>query len=124
MEATIDRHSYLNHFIGLSFFLMAMGDILYSRELIGSSALLSISAFLFCFPIKNRNFFSESMLFILFLLITSLVNLFFTQNNFGGSLTLLGNLFLAFLYFQGDNKKLTLWIVASYLITILMSHQQ
>lgn len=118
MKAEIDKHSYISHFIGLIFILMALSDVLHSRELIGASAILSFLVFLLCFPIKDKNLFTESMLFILVLLITSIINLFFTQNNFGGSMTLMGNLFLSFLYFQANNKKLTLWIVSAYLITI------
>tara|TARA_R110002096_G_scaffold229836_1_gene419442 strand:- start:1053 stop:2054 length:1002 start_codon:yes stop_codon:yes gene_type:complete len=98
---------------------MALTDILSSKELKLAAALLSIGAFVLFFSMKDRNYFTESMLFILFILTTSLINLFFTDNNFGGSLTLFGSLILSFIYFQTDNKKMTLWVVASYLITIL-----
>ncbi|WP_149276977.1 hypothetical protein [Pareuzebyella sediminis] len=119
METTLERNSYLSHFIGVLVVLMAFTDILQERILLIASAATSIVVFILCFPLKNKNHFSESMLFILILLGTSLLNLFFTENNFGGSLTLLGNLLLSFLYINFNNKKLTLWVVLSYLITIL-----
>lgn len=119
MEATIDRHSYLSHTIGILFVLVALTDVIQGRELLIVSAAMSVVVFILCFPIKNKILFSESMLFILVLLITSLVNLFFTENNFGGSLTLMGNLLLSYLYIHWNNKKFTIWVIISYLLTIL-----
>ncbi len=119
MKTTISKNNYINHFIGLLFVIMALNDIMHSREFILAGALLSIGAFILFFSMNNINYYSESMLFILFLLVTSLVNLFFTENNFGGSLTLFGSLILSFIYFQTDNKKMTPWVVVSYLLTIL-----
>jgi hypothetical protein len=58
------------------------------------------------------------MLFILVLLITSLVNLLFTDNGIGGSITLLGNLLLAYLFILLVDKKITIWILLAYSITI------
>ena len=97
---------------------MAFTDIMQTRALLVAPALLSIVIFIFCFPFRKTNLISESMFFILIMLITSLINLFFTQNNFGGSLTLIGSLVLSVLYINFGSKKLTVWIVASYLITI------
>jgi hypothetical protein len=119
MKGVLDKQSIISHSIGVLIALMALTDVLQTKILLITCAILSATIFILCFPIKNRNLFSESMLFITFLLITSIINLFFTQNNFGGSLTLLGNLFLSFLYIQLNSKKLTLWVVVSYLITIL-----
>lgn len=119
MTAIIDKKSYISHFIGFIFVLLALTDVWrYTAAMVLTSALLSMVAFIFCFPIKDRNLLSESMLFILFLLITSFVNLFFTDNGIGGSVTLLGHLLLAYTYLQADNKKITFWIILSYLITI------
>ncbi|GAA4882754.1 hypothetical protein GCM10023311_01070 [Flaviramulus aquimarinus] len=119
MEITLSKNKYISHFVGFIFIIMALSDILHSRSFMLAGALLSIMTFVFYFSMKNKNYLSEAIFFILFLLITSLINLFFTQNNFGGSVTLLGNLFLSFIYFQIDNKKTTIWIIASYLITII-----
>ena len=55
---------------------------------------------------------------MLFLVIMSLINLFFTDNGIGGSVALLGTLLLSYTYLQADYKKLTVWIVLSYIITI------
>ena len=90
MKATISKYNVINHIIGFIFILMALTDILSSKELKLAAAIISIGAFVLFFSMKDRNYFTESMLFILFILITSLINLFFTENNFGGSLTLLG----------------------------------
>lgn len=97
---------------------MALSDILQSREFIVAGAVLSIGAFILSFPMEDKNRFSESMFFIIFLIITTIVNLFFTQNNFGGSLNLLGSLLISFIYLQLDKKKITLWVLAGYLITL------
>lgn len=119
MIGVLDKQSFISHSIGVLFALMALSDVLQTKVLLIACAGLSATIFVLCFPLKNRNLLSESILFITFLLITSIVNLFFTQNNFGGSLTLLGNLFLSFLYIQFNNKTMTPWVVISYLITIL-----
>jgi len=118
MKTSIDKTSFISHFTGFLFILIALSDILHSKEVVLVSAILSVLAFLFCFPMKDRKFFSESMLFILFLIIMSLINLFFTQNGIGGTLPLLGNLLLAYIYLRVDNKKVTLWVILAYLITI------
>ena len=119
MKAIIDKKSYISHFIGMIFVLLALTDVWrYTAAMVLASALLSIVAFILCFPMKDRNFLSESMLFILFLLIASFVNLFFTDNGIGGSVTLIGHLLLAYTYLQAKNKKITFWIILSYLITI------
>ena len=118
MKAIINKNNYLSHLIGLTIILMALSDILQSKEVIFASALLSFAAFILCFPMKGRFLFTESILFILFLLITSLVNLFFTENGLGGTITLLGNLLLAYIYMLVDNKKMTFWVILSYIITI------
>jgi hypothetical protein len=83
-----------------------------------AGSLLSGVAFILCFPMKDRYWFSESMFFIIFLLITSLVNLLFTENGLGGSITLLGNLLLAYSFILVENKKMTPWVLLSYAITI------
>ncbi len=118
MKAIINKNNYLSHLVGLILVLMALSDILQSREVIFFSALLSISAFILCFPIKGRYLFTESMLFVVFLLVTSLINLFSTENGLGGTITLLGNLLLAYVYIILENKKLTFWVILSYAITI------
>ncbi|MDB4293005.1 hypothetical protein N9954_06305, partial [Maribacter sp.] len=97
---------------------MAFTDILQIRALLIAPALLSAILFIFCFPFKKTRMFSGSMLFILIILIASLINLFFTQNNFGGSLTLMGSLLLSLLYIHFHSKRLTIWVVAAYVITI------
>ena len=119
MRATINKNNIINHVVGLIFVLMSLTDILGSKELKLAAALLSIGAFVLFFSMNDKNYLKESMLFILFILTTSLINLFFTENNFGGSLTLMGSLILSFIYFQTDNKKINFWVVVSYLITIL-----
>jgi hypothetical protein len=118
MKAIINKSTYLNHLVGLIIVLMALSDILQSKEIISASAALSVITFILFFPIRHRHLFLESMLFILILIITSLVNLFFTENGFGGSITLLGNLLLAYVFILAENKKLTPWIILSYTITI------
>jgi hypothetical protein len=118
MKAIINKSTYLNHLVGLIIVLMALSDILQSKEIISASAALSVITFILFFPISHRHLFLESMLFILILIITSLVNLFFTENGFGGSITLLGNLLLAYVFILAENKKLTPWIILSYTITI------
>tara|TARA_R110002126_G_scaffold181187_2_gene329919 strand:- start:6970 stop:8031 length:1062 start_codon:yes stop_codon:yes gene_type:complete len=119
MIASTDKTNVLSHFVGLLFVIMAFSDVLQSREVIVTGALLSIGAFILCFPIKDKNRYSESMIFILFLIITTITNLFFTKNNFGGSVILLGSLFLSFTYFHLNKKTLTLGIFAGYLVTLL-----
>lgn len=119
MKETFDKHTYISHSVGMLLVVMSLADVLQTKVLLITSASLSLLIFVLCFPIKSKNRFSESMLFILVLLMASIVNLFFTQNNFGGSLTLMGNLLLSFLYIHSNSKKLTPWVVASYLITIL-----
>ncbi len=118
MKAIISKNDYLSHLIGLILVLMALSDILQSKAVIFAVALLSVVAFILCFPMKGRYWFSESMFFIVFLFITSLINLFFTENGLGGSITLLGNLLLAYIYILVENKKITPWVVLSYAITI------
>lgn len=116
--ASVNKTSVLSHFIGFLFVVMAFSDILQSREVIVAAAILSMGSFILCFPMKDENRFSESMIFILFLIITTIVNLFFTQNNFGGTLNLLGSLLLSFIYFRMDKQKLTLWVFTGYLVTL------
>ena len=118
MKAIISKNDYLSHLIGLILVLMALSDILQSKEVIFAVALLSVVAFILCFPMKSRYWFSGSMFFIVFLLITSLINLFFTENGLGGSITLLGNLLLAYIFILVENKKMTPWVFLSYAITI------
>ncbi len=120
MSTMLDKNNIISQLVGFLFILMALTDISHSRGFILASAILSIVIFILCFPVKDRNYFSESMLLILLLLITSIVNLFFTQNNLGGSIALLGNLLLTFIYFQiDDSKKLTPWVIGAYAVTIL-----
>lgn len=118
MSLSIDRNTYISHFIGLLFCLMALSDITHSRELIFVTSLLCLVAFLSCFPMKEKNHFKEAMLFILVLLVMSLVNLLFTQNGWGGSVTLVAHLLLTYIYFQAKPKIMTFWIVLAYVITI------
>ena len=120
MKTIIDKNNYLSHFTGLLFVLMAICDVYrYIPAMILTISILSIVAFIFYFPMEDKNYFSESMLFIFFLLIASLVNLFFTDNGFGGTSSLLGNLLLSYIYLRGNNKKMTIWIIAAYAITML-----
>ncbi|WP_179021401.1 hypothetical protein [Winogradskyella forsetii] len=118
MTISIDKTNFISHFVGFLFVMMAFSDVLHSKEVIFLSSVLIIGAFILCFPFKNAYLFSESMLLVLFLIITSLVNLFFTQNGLGGTMTLLGNLLLAYLYFLINNKKITFWVVLAYAVTI------
>lgn len=118
MKATITKNTYLSHLVGLIIVMMALSDVLESKEVILTAALLSVVAFIAYFPIKDRYMLFESMLFVLVLLITSLVNLFFTDNGLGGSITLLGNLLLAYVFIFTENKKMTPWVILSYTITI------
>lgn len=118
MKAIIHKDNYLSHLIGLTLVLMAISDILQSKEVILVSALLSFGIFVLCFPMKERFWFSEAMIFVVFLIVMSLINLFFTGNGLGGSITLMGNLLLAYVFILLENKKLMFWVVLSYLITI------
>ncbi|WP_179009405.1 hypothetical protein [Winogradskyella forsetii] len=118
MKAIIHKDNYLSHLIGLTLVLMAISDILQSKEVILVSALLSFGIFILCFPMKERFWFSEAMIFVVFLIVMSLINLFFTENGLGGSITLMGNLLLAYVFILLENKKLTFWVVLSYAITI------
>lgn len=113
-----EKDTYLKHALGILLVLMALTDILQNKTLLIGTAGLCISVFVLCFPIKRKKYFSESMFFILFLLMTSVLNLYFTQNNFGGSITFLGNLLLTFIYIQHDDKSLTFWVVLGYITTI------
>ncbi len=120
MSVTLNKSSVLSHFTGFIFVLMAIIDVYrYIPIMILAIAILSIAVFVLSFPMKNTNYFSPAMLFIMFLMIMSLVNLFFTDNGFGGSITLIGNLLLSYVYLTGKNNKMTIWIVVGYLITIL-----
>lgn len=119
MIAAINKNNYTTHFIGFLFVIMALSDIMRSKEIMVVGALLSVLTFVLGFSTNNRNYLSESIFFIGFLFATSLINLFFTQSNFGGSLILCGSLILAFIYFQTDKKKMTPWVLLSYLLTIL-----
>jgi hypothetical protein len=120
MAATLDKTNTLSHLTGFIFVLMAICDVYrYVPAMILAIAILSIVAFILHFPMENKNFFLESMLFIFLLLIMSLINLLFTDNGFGGSITLVGNLLLSYIYLGGRGKKMTVWIVIAYLITIL-----
>ncbi len=67
---------------------------------------------------KGRYRLIEAMFFTVFLLVMSLINLFFTENGLGGSITLLGNLLLAYVFILVENKKMTPWVVLAYAITI------
>ena len=118
MTTSINKKHFLSHFTGLVLILMAISDITSSRLIISTSAILSIVVFVFYFPIENRRLFAAASLFILFLLTMSVVNLLFTENGFGGTLTLLGNLLLTFIYLLGDKKKLTPYVILVYLIGI------
>lgn len=109
----------VTHSIGMVLVLLALTDIMQTKVLLIASAILSLVIFIVSFPITNRKFLSQSMFFIVVLLITATINLFFTQNNFGGSLTLAGNLFLAFLYIQFNDKKITPWVIGAYATTLL-----
>jgi hypothetical protein len=118
MKAVISKNNYLTHLIGLILVLMALSDILQSKEVILVSSLLSVAAFILCFPMKGRYLFTEAMFVVLLLLITSLINLFFTQNGLGGSITLIGNLLLAYIFILVENKKMIIWVLLAYAITI------
>lgn len=118
MKAILNKSSYLSHLLGLAIVLMALSDILQSKELITAGAAVSLVAFIFYFPINKGYLFLEAMLFILVLLITSLINLFFTENGIGGTITLLGNLVLAYLFITIENKKMVIWMLISYAITV------
>ncbi len=118
MKAIISKNNYLSHLIGLILVIMALSDILQSKEVIFAGALLSIVAFILCFPMKGRYRLIEAMFFTVFLLVMSLINLFFTENGLGGSITLLGNLLLAYVFILVENKKMTPWVVLAYAITI------
>ena len=120
MSVTLNKSNVLSHFTGFIFVLMAIVDVYrYIPIMILTIAILSIAVFVLSFPMKNTNYFSPAMLFIMFLLIMSLVNLFFTDNGYGGSITLIGNLLLSYVYLTGKNNKMTIWIVVGYLVTIL-----
>ncbi len=118
MTLNINKKQFLSHITGLLIILMAFSDITSSRAIISTCAILSIIIFIFYFPIENRRLFSAASLFILFLLVMSVVNLLFTENGFGGTLTLMGNLLLTLVYLQSDKKKLTPWIILFYLIGV------
>lgn len=118
MKAIISKNNYLSHLIGFTLVLMATSDILQSKEVIFASAMLSVFAFVLCFPMTKAHKLTEVMFVIVFFLITSLINLYFTENGLGGSITLLGNLLLAYVFILVENKKMTFWVVLSYAITI------
>lgn len=120
MSITLNKTDVLSHLTGLIFVLMAIVDVYrYIPIMILAIAIISIFLFVISFPMTETNYFSQAMLFIMFLMIMSLINLFFTDNGFGGSITLLGNLLLSYVYLRGKNKKMTIWIVIAYLITII-----
>lgn len=118
MSLSLTKHNYISHLIGLLICVVAISDITRSKEIIVVASILCIWVLLLCFPIKDQHYFKASMLFVLFLIIMSLVNLFFTINGWGGSLTLLTHSLLAYLYIQFNSKLLTLWVVLAYFITI------
>jgi len=118
MKAIVNKSTFLSHLLGLAIVLMALSDVLQSKELITFGAAISLVAFILYFPINEGYLFLEAMLFILVLLITSLINLFFTENGLGGTITLLGNLLLAYLFIVIENKKMVVWILLSYSITV------
>lgn len=118
MKGTINKYNYINHIAGFIFILMALTDIISSKELKIVAALLSIGVFTLFFSMKDKNYLSQSLFFILFLLVTSIANLFFTRYNFGGCLILIGSLLFSLIYFQINNKTITIWVLVSYLIPI------
>ena len=118
MKAIIRKNNYLSHLIGFTLVLMAISDIVQSKEVIFASAMLSVLAFILCFPMQKTYKLTEAMFVTVFFLIMSLINLYFTKNGLGGSITLLGNLLLAYVFILVENKKLTFWVVLSYAITI------
>lgn len=118
MGLSIEKNTYISHFIGFLLVMMAISDVLRLKEVILITAILSLAVFILNFPVKDRVLLSASSLFILFLTVMSLINLLFTENGLGGTFTLIGNLLLAFLYIQGDKKKMTFWVIGAYLITI------
>lgn len=97
---------------------MAISDILQSREVIFASAMLAMVVFILSFPLQQGYRLKEFMFLTLALLITSLINLLFTENGLGGTITLLGNLLLAYVFILMESKKLMPWILLSYSITI------
>lgn len=118
MKAILNKTTYLNHLLGFAIVLMALSDLMQSKELITAGAAVSFVAFILYFPIKEDYLFLEAMLFILVLLITSLINLFFTENGLGGTITLLGNLLLAYIFIKVENKRMLIWVLLSYSITV------
>lgn len=118
MKAIINKNTYVIHILGLAIVLMALSDVLQSKELIIAGAAVAAIAFVLYFPIRDGHFFLEAIVFILVLLITSLINLFFTDNGLGGSITLMGNLLLAYLFILLEPKKMVFWILLSYTITV------
>ena len=119
MNTQTDKSSYLIHLVGFAIVLFALSDVLQSRELIIAGAALSAFAFILCIPNNDGYRVMQSIFFIILLLITSLVNLFFTSNGLGGTIILFGNLLLAYLYILTLDKKLTIWILLAYTITIV-----
>ena len=118
MKIFIAKNDIVNHLAGFIVILFALSDILHSLGILTIATFLSIVVFILCFPIKDE-YFKAAIFLIWILLISSLINPLFTQNGIGGSAVLLGNLILAFIYFQTEKRKLTKWILAAYFITLL-----
>lgn len=117
MKVTLTKNNIISQSIGLIFVLFSLSDIFQSIELIVVGTILSLLIFLFHFPIKDKNFWPIIILFWIFL-ITSLINLYFTEYGLGGSFVFFGNLMVTFLYFKADKKKLAKWIILGYLLPL------
>ena len=118
MRVSIKKNNIIVNFTGLIFILLSLSDIFQSQEILIIGSIISGLIFLFSFPIKDKYFYT-SMFLIRVMFISSILNLLFTDNGVGGSFVLFGNLLLSFIYFQiEDKKKLTIWIVASFLLTV------
>jgi hypothetical protein len=103
--------------IGISIVIFALSDILQSQGIAAIASLLSMLVFILTFP-QNGKLFGSSMFFIGILLFFSLINILFTNNGIGGSLILIGNLLLSYIYLFNEKNKLTTWIIIGYLFTL------
>lgn len=118
MRISMTKSKITVNLIGFIIILFSLGDIVQSQSIVLIGSIISVIAFSFSFPITDK-YFMPSIILICVLMITSLLNPLFTDNGIGGSFILLGNLLLSFIYFQtGDKKKLTIWIIASYFLTV------
>lgn len=119
MRVSIKKNNIIVNFTGLIFILLSLSDIFQSEMILIIGSIISVIIFLFSFPINDKYFYA-SMTLIGVMFISSIINLLFTDNGVPGSFILLGNLLLSFIYFQiKDKKKLTIWIFASFLITVI-----